>query len=155
MRKILSIITALIVILWLLINIFSSMNISFFGLRIFRIVSGSMEPTLKINDLIMIKESKEYKDGDIVTFYDEEAYTTHRIIEISGEEITTKGDNNNSKDPNITKEKIIGKMIYKFEILSFMSYLLSSPNSWGIIFIIGVLIIVAIPDKRQKGKHSA
>ena len=155
MRKILSIITALIVILWLLINIFSSMNISFFGLRIFRIVSGSMEPTLKINDLIMIKESKEYKDGDIVTFYDEEAYTTHRIIEISGEEITTKGDNNNSKDPNITKEKIIGKMIYKFEILSFMSYLLSSPKSWGIIFIIGVLIIVAIPDKRQKGKHSA
>ncbi len=153
-RKVLSVVMIIVIAIWFVINIFSAMNLSFMGLRIFRIASGSMEPYLKINDLILIKTVNNYKVGDVVTFYDEEAYTTHRIIDIDQDKITTQGDNNNSKDPSITRDKIIGKMIYRFEVLSFTSYLFSNPGSWGILFIIGVIVIVAMPDKKPRGRHA-
>ena len=43
---------------------------SVFGFRTFSIITSSMEPKLKIGDVILIKEQKtsSYKVGDIITF---------------------------------------------------------------------------------------
>lgn len=86
---------------------------------------GSMEPTLKINELIVVENSKEnsnYEIGDIITFYDEElgADVTHRIIKITENGYYTKGDFNNVEDLNIvTKDRIVGKLVFNSYLLGY------------------------------------
>lgn len=43
---------------------------SVFGIKTFCIISGSMEPTISVNDIVIIKEveQNEIKRGDIVAF---------------------------------------------------------------------------------------
>ena len=91
-------------------------HINYFGYTFFEVVSGSMSPTINTYDLIIVKIDKEVKENDIVTFYNDEAFITHRIIKYkSDEEILTKGDANNTSDKYISKDKIIGKVIYNFK----------------------------------------
>ena len=147
MKKILFIILFIILLMVLILNILSFSNLSFFNMRIYRIGSGSMEPYLKINSLI--KKSDNYKINDIVTYQNGDEYITHRIISIDDDEIITKGDANNKEDNPITKDKIVGKLIYKFHIFGFNSYLLLKPFTWIFIFIVGLIITYLIPDKEK------
>ena len=121
MKKTLYIILLTILLIALSINIFSLSETSLFGIRIYKIGSGSMEPYLKVNDVILIKESNNYKPQDIITYKDNDEYITHRIISSNNNEIITKGDANNISDKPITKDKIVGKVIYKFHIFSYIN----------------------------------
>ena len=60
------------IVILILFNISSICNISVFGYRTFRVGSGSMEPTLKVDDLILVKRQNSYKVKDIVTFISDE-----------------------------------------------------------------------------------
>ncbi|MBR3697841.1 MAG: hypothetical protein IKM97_06300 [Clostridia bacterium] len=47
------------------------------------VVTGSMEPSINIKEMIVIKEQKDYKIGDIVTYKDNNNnFVTHRIVNI-------------------------------------------------------------------------
>lgn len=150
MKKILFIILFIILSMALTLNILSFSNSSFLNMRIYRVGSGSMEPYLKINSLILIKESNDYKINDIITYQNGDEYITHRIISINDDEVITKGDANNKEDDPITKDKIVGKLIYKFYVFGFISYLLTKPFTWILIFAIGLIITCLIPDKKEK-----
>ncbi len=76
-----------------------------FGYRVFSVTSGSLEPTIKIGDLVIVKSvdnSDEIKEDDIITFREGDNFVTHRVVGVSTAEgkisYTTKGDNNNTKD---------------------------------------------------------
>ena len=87
---------------------------------------GSMQPTFKINELILVKYSNketEYSIGDIITYYDEtiEIDVTHRIVDIVGDQFYTQGDGNNARDLNpVSREKIVGKVIYNSFFLGYL-----------------------------------
>ena len=98
MKKVLSIILIVLIFILLLFNIVSIFEFSFFGFRIFKVATGSMEPTLSINSIIVVKKTDDLNIGDIITFQDSRGYTTHRIVEMNEDSITTKGDANNVKD---------------------------------------------------------
>ena len=145
MRKIIRIIFVLIISIMIIINLLSVLNLSFLGIRVFRVGSGSMNPYLKVNDLIIIKKSDDYNINEVVTYKNEKDYITHRIIEKDGEFITTKGDANNTQDAKITQSDIVGKVIFKFRI----NLLILIPAY------IALIIIINLYDaKKQKGKHS-
>ena len=79
------------------------------------ITSGSMWPSLKKGDLILIKgvESQdEVKIGDVIVYTNAKGFTIHRIVEIDGDTVITKGDANNVKDAAISFDKIVGKPLY-------------------------------------------
>jgi len=76
---------------------------NFFGYTAFNVVTGSMSPTLEIGDVILVKVEKDVKKDDIITYYKDNNFITHRIVEIRGKEIITRGDSNNSSDSPITK----------------------------------------------------
>ena len=110
-----------------------------------------MKPYLNIKDLIVIKKSDRYKINDIVTYKTNDGSTiTHRIISINHNEIITKGDANSSNDFPITKDKIIGKLILRIHNIDFIDYILSKPFFWIMLFIIGILITILLPDNRNK-----
>ena len=134
----------------LVINIFSILNLSFFGFRIYKIGSGSMEPYLKVNDYIIVKEKKDYHVGNVVTYKKNNEYITHRIKSIDGDIVITQGDNNNTEDKPINKKDIIGKLVYKSHILNIVFHLLNKPILWILLFIVGLVITILIPDKRKE-----
>lgn len=75
------------------------------GYQFYKVMSGSMSPTLKIGSVIISKKpenASSLKVGDIITFKQDGTVVTHRIIEIvkeNGIRYRTKGDNpNNSPD---------------------------------------------------------
>ncbi len=105
------------------------------NIKIYIVKTGSMEPSLRINEMIIVKNKKKntkYQIGDIVTYIDRESgmTVTHRIVDIIEDKIYTKGDYNNYRDINYIKyDDIVGEVIghtyvlgvlyskYKFQIL--------------------------------------
>lgn len=130
-------------------NLFSIFNINFFGYKTYKVISGSMEPTIKINDLILVKKTNDIKENDIITYKEKNSFVTHRVIMINNDVIITKGDANNVNDEEISRGDVIGKMVYRFKIISLISFL-SKPIYLVLFFIIGIMITIFIPDKKNK-----
>ena len=84
------------------------------------VLSGSMEPTLHVDDFLVVKQSDSYQVGDIIVFQNGCELIVHRIISIDEDTITTQGDANNVADAPISRKDIKGKVqksIPKFGIL--------------------------------------
>ena len=131
-----------------------------FGYKSFIIVSGSMEPYLKVGDLIVVKDIDidKISKGDIISFWEGETLVTHRVEEVlkeNGEKsFKTKGDNNNKIDESlVTISNIEG--ICKFKIPKVGKIILYSQNIWGGIIIFGIIyIIYIVSDEKEKRKIS-
>ena len=153
MKKLLSLILCLallIVAAWLCIDKFvlKSPVPSFCGYSSLTIATGSMSGTLEIGDIIIIKDTDDYKLGDIVTFLKEGETipTTHRIINYAEEEgrFITKGDFNNTDDgeEGVAQEDILGEMVLHLPILGmFVGWV---KDGGGLIYLIAVVLILAI-----------
>ena len=94
--------------------------VPFFNYYFFTVLTGSMQDTLYPGDNIIVKKQDNYKVGDIVTYKSDEVYVTHRITKINGKQITTKGDANTTEDPQYDRKNILGKFVYKSNLLNFM-----------------------------------
>ena len=80
---------------------------------VFIVITGSMEPTINIKELIVIKEQNSYNIGDIITYRDyNNNLVTHRIINKFEDKVITRGDNNTVSDKPISLKKIEGKVYY-------------------------------------------
>lgn len=82
-----------------------------FGYGIANVLSGSMEPTFSPGTLLLVKETGEIEKGDIVVYQSGQSLVVHRVIEIRKDQITTKGDANNTPDPVFDRSQIRGKVI--------------------------------------------
>ena len=148
LKTTLSIILTVILLLVIIFNILSALSIPVFGFRLYQVITGSMEPEIKVNDYIIIKKCNEYNKNDIVTYIDNEgSYVTHRIVDIQDEMITTKGDFNNTNDEPIEKTRIIGKVVFKLRLFKYIIILFKSYFFWIALLIVGMLIIFIIPSK--------
>ncbi|MFH0832757.1 MAG: signal peptidase I [Candidatus Aenigmatarchaeota archaeon] len=103
-----------------------------FGTRmpITSVVSESMEPILNVGDLVVVVAPQNLKAGDIILFdgFDgiecrQKGPIIHRIIKINDDgSYETKGDNNVrqlSCEHNITKEKLVGKVVLASPLLGY------------------------------------
>ena len=154
MKRLIFIIIIMIFIIIILINILSAFDFSLLGFRIYRIGSGSMEPTLKVNDVIVIKKSDIYSVGDIISYKDKGEVITHRIAYINDDGIVTKGDANNTYDKPIKKDNILGKRIYTSKTSGYINNLLSHSITWVIIFIVGIFGAIFSTYYGKRGKHA-
>lgn len=76
------------------------------------IISGSMNPTLKVGGILYYheKDYSDFKKDDILVFKLNDHNISHRVYEVTGDGIITKGDANKSYDDIlITKEKVLGE----------------------------------------------
>ena len=80
-----------------------------------------MYPNLKNEDFLVVKNNQEVEVGDVVCFFDDEdRRIVHRVINIDDDKITTKGDFNKYEDKPITRDKVIGKVVFKSAMLGFV-----------------------------------
>lgn len=128
------------------------------GIYMFNIVSESMEPTLDINDVVIVQRCapSELKEGDIITYKQEDRTISHRILDITKEKetikIKTKGDNNEIPDPyEVEVGQVYGKVLFHIKkIGKLISYIQNVRGFINIaIFAIIVFIMVSLRDKQR------
>ena len=110
-----------------------------FGYSFFRVMTGSMEPEIPVNSMIVVEkvDSRELEIGDVISFFsrDPSLYgevNTHRILEIQEQDgelvFLTKGDANNVSDQYLTlEEDIIGKVVWVSLFIGKLVRLASNP----------------------------
>ena len=95
------------------INVRHKEYVNYFGYTFFEVASGSMSPSININDLIIVKlNCDSYGVSDVITYVSGDDFITHRIYSIKDGVIVTKGDNNDSVDSSIYKSDILGRVVY-------------------------------------------
>lgn len=119
----------------------------FLGFSSAVIVSGSMEDTIEVNDLVICLKKNDYDIGDIVTYVDRgNSLTTHRIVSESDAGFITKGDANNTTDRlPVTEVNILGKVILTIPKIGLFIEFLRTPMGLMCILFAG-LIILALPS---------
>lgn len=90
---------------------------NFAGIKPYIVKSGSMEPTIMTGSVAWVNENFDYNQvqvDDIIAFKSATgAKVTHRAINITGEGIETKGDNNEMSDGvSTTEDNFCGKTIF-------------------------------------------
>ena len=82
-----------------------------FGYTFFEVATGSMSNTIEINDVVIVKITKDIKKDDIITYLNDEEIITHRVVEQNDEQFITKGDANNDLDKPIQRDMVLGKVV--------------------------------------------
>lgn len=154
---VLLVIIALILLFYIISNHIARKNNQAPIVGLYTIISPSMEPTIKVYDVVLefrVKDDSELEVGDIITFYsdiiDTGGYTvTHRIVDKQEHNgiiyYTTKGDNNQEKDDGyITLKHIVGKVHYLFPQLGKVQFFLSSRIGWLCVILIPAVGIIII-----------
>lgn len=123
-----------------------------FNISIFKVATGSMAPTINEGDIIVVKAQSDYQKDDIVTYSSADSFITHRIVQISNDNYLTKGDANNTNDPAIKKDVIIGKVVMILSGLGIWQEVLTQPTILALIFITLILFDFAFSYKGKEEK---
>ena len=109
-----------------------------FKIGISVVLTGSMEPTIKAGEVIIIHEQDEYEIGDILTYRENGILVTHRIIDKTQTTYTTRGDANNTNDPAISKKAAVGKTIFHIPYIGTFILFIQTPI--GLFCVLAILI---------------
>lgn len=131
------------------INILKKQYTNFFGFTIFEVTTGSMSGTIEINDVILVKITKDVKEKDIITFEANGEIITHRVLAEKDDELYTKGDANTGEDTPIKKDSVIGKVVKIFPKFGIWVKVLSDTKVIGSIIITILLFGIAISSKNE------
>ena len=160
MKKIWNVISTTVVVVVVFCAIFL-MGSRLMGFRVFNVISGSMEPTYSVGDLIYVQKVniEEIEVGDPITFVMNEdlVVATHRVIEIDSENqhFYTKGDANDIEDAApVHFNNVIGVPKFAIPKLGYVSDFIQNPPGMYITVAVGALLIIAVfvPDLISKGK---
>ena len=114
--------------------------------------SGSMEPTISVNDLLVIAASDFYQAEDIVTYVSPRgSLVTHRVVEAFDRSYLTKGDANNVPDDKVAAQKILGQVVAIIPGVGGLVNGLLSPA--GIILLICVFVLVWSIRRIWRGRN--
>lgn len=156
LKKIVTAIISIFLILLITFNIYNFVSINLLhkdmakvaGYALLEVVSGSMEPTIMVGDLIIIDTNcKEYKNDDIITFRDiNDAFVTHRIKSIDYDKniMITQGDANDSRDEAMSTSAIVGKYVVKIPAMGKVMAALKNPLVMVLILVIGIVVCALV-----------
>ena len=157
-KKVWNIVSTILVTLLVACSIFL-MGARLLGYQIFNVISGSMEPTYKVGDLIYVKEVDVdgIQVGDPITFVLNEdlVVATHRVVEIDRENqhFYTKGDANETIDASpVHFNNVIGVPQFSVPLLGYVSDFIQNPPGTYITLGAGIVLIllVFLPDFIKK-----
>lgn len=124
-----------------------------YGWHVDAVLSGSMEPKLKVGSLVVTRpvEPETIVLGDIITFRPAaagESTVTHRVVSIrvnSPVSFETKGDANPNPDAFIVPSRnLVGKVIFETPYWGYFTEFLKTPFGFLFAIIIPGIIIITI-----------
>lgn len=158
MKKIWDAVTTTLVILVVVAAVFL-MGSRLVGLQVFNVISGSMEPTYSVGDLLYVKtvDPDSVKVGDPITFVLNEdlVVATHRVVAIDSEnrQFTTKGDANETEDAApVHFNNLVGIPVFAIPMLGYVSAFIQNPPGMYLAIAFGAALLLAVflPDLISK-----
>lgn len=150
---------------------FSNNRIAIFNLRLFTVISGSMEPKYKIGDVLVAVETKpeDIKVGDAISYLGnknsfKDKVITHEVIKIEKDKqgkyyFHAKGLANAIEDPVVSEEQLYGVVKYRVITLSFIYKIVGTPLGFfifvvlPILYIIGSELITSLMEKEEQRRN--
>lgn len=139
-------------------------GVRLFGIQVYSVISGSMEPEYPVGSLIYVKEvdPSEVKKGEVITYVlPNDMPSTHRVIDIdtANQHFYTKGDANDYADGSpVHFKNLIGKPVFQIPILGYVAYYIQHPPGTYVAIAVGaiLMILVFLPDLfKNDGKKTA
>ncbi len=124
-----------------------------FGVSAHPVLSGSMEPALKVGGLIFCRKIpvNEVEVGDIIGFNAQQGEkVTHRVIDVREEDgkrwFQTKGDANEDPDPDLVAigEEKVDKVVYHLPYLGFFSSFMQSKLAFLVFICAPAFILIVL-----------
>ena len=162
------VIMALILTMVIVLQRISANNQSIGGYKIFRVITGSMEPEYEVGEVVISKEvnPKDIKVGDDIVYLGRVGEYSgkiimHNVVAIDTDEngdliFHAKGLQSNSvEDPQIREDQIYGVVKYKSSILTILYDLATNIYSiFAIVIILVLNVFIAFnTPKKTKKKH--
>lgn len=128
-------------------------GVRLFGLKVYTVLSPSMEPKYKTGALIYVKDTapEKLKVGDVITFMmSEETTVTHRIVGIEPDTagtlyFRTKGDANKIEDgASVHQDNVLGKPIFNIPYLGYVASFVSHPPGIYLSVAIGLILTILV-----------
>lgn len=168
LRKLLKVISNTLVIVVVVLAILLH-GLQFVGLKPYSVLSGSMQSVYPTGSLLYIKDvnPETLEVGDVITYKMADGnLCTHRIIEIVHNEdnpdifrFRTKGDENDTADPLVDCNKVVGKAVFCIPLLGYLATYLSAPPGKYIaitvaisLILIEIMISIVVDDKDKNKK---
>lgn len=130
-----------------------------FGLRVYTVLSGSMEPTYHTGSLIYVRKVDPYtiQEGQPITFMlDQNTIATHRVVGVVQDEedatvirFRTKGDANEAEDGSLVHYRnVIGTPVFSIPYLGYVAHYIQHPPGMYVAISAGavLLLLVFLPD---------
>lgn len=123
---------------------------NYFGYTLFKVTTGSMGNAVKIDDVVIVKIGDKVKENDIITYYEDKSFITHRVVDVENSFLITKGDANNTEDSPISKNQVVGRVVHIVSGLGIWQKVFSTPQILISIFVTLILFDFAFSLKSKK-----
>lgn len=134
------------------IKILNNSYANIFGYTFFEVATGSMSNTIEIEDVVIVKITKEVQENEIIVYSEDNNFITHRLItKDENGKFITKGDANNSEDKPIEEAQILGKVIYIIPKIGILKRAILSPQVLILILTLIILLGMALKLTTNKG----
>lgn len=131
-----------------------------FGIEIFAVQSGSMEPKYHVGSVVFVQPAapETIKVGDPITFRldgQSSLVATHRVtaIDTAKRQFTTKGDANEVEDMAPQSfDKLIGKVRFSIPVLGYVTMNMKTRQGIivGCVLLIVIILLAVIPEFFKK-----
>ena len=122
-----------------------------FGYGAAVVLSGSMEPVLSVNDVIIAQKTEDYAVGDMIVYQDGGSVVVHRVVTLDEETVQTRGDANNVADAPISREMVKGKVIAYIPGAGYVVNFLRTPVGIFVVLAAAV-VLMELSYRKEKQK---
>ena len=108
------------------------------------VISGSMEPSINVNDVVFTKAESTYCTNDVVVYIDGngKSAVVHRIVDIDKDgNYVTKGDANNSVDKPVAEGAVKGKVVF---VLPKLGIVFTEAGAYTILAVALLLLLASL-----------
>ncbi len=123
-----------------------------FGVGVGVVMTGSMEPQISVDDVIVVVSADSYELGQAVVYQNGQMLVVHELIGKDGDMVTTKGVANNAPDEPMKAEYIKGRVLFTIPKLGVVVKVLKTPAAIFVILGAAVLLLVRSYRKEDEGK---
>lgn len=122
-----------------------------FGYGAAVVLTGSMEPTIHVNDVILVAEQPTYAENEIAVYQSGSILVVHRILDITDGMVTTKGDANNAPDAPVELSSVKGKVVGVIPGVGSIVKILKTPTATAVM-LIGAVLLLEASFRKDKAK---
>lgn len=122
------------------------------GIHPYVVLSGSMEPAIRTGGIVFTDTDRTDPEiNDVITYkVNDGSLVTHRVVRVDDGNIVTKGDANETEDPAIQNDQVIGTVVFSIPFIGYAVSVLASRGSVMILAAMVILVFTFAPSPKNK-----